>query len=80
MEITLFYREFIEFAPSVIALASLILARYTCQKPRRPFEETQECMKIEDLLDSRLATNVADLSETLVKKMRSVFTQRHPHK
>ncbi|TDL28667.1 hypothetical protein BD410DRAFT_712394 [Rickenella mellea] len=68
MEITLFYREFVKFAPSAIALASLVLARYTCHMPRRAYEESATCVEIVELLDDRLAKHVADLSETLIKK------------
>lgn len=68
MEITLFYREFITYTPSTIALASLVLARHACQQPRRLYEETQECLEVVELLDERLAQRVAELSETLVKK------------
>ncbi|KAI3622774.1 g2 mitotic-specific cyclin cyb1 [Moniliophthora roreri] len=73
MEITLFYREFIKYPPSCIALAALTLARYLCGKPRRVWEETDECLEIVDLLDSRLAKRVNDLSETLVKKYSYAF-------
>lgn len=68
MEITLFYRDFIRFCPSSIALASLILARHICQQPRRSFDETEDVLDVIELLDERLSRNVADLSETLVKK------------
>ncbi|KAG6332689.1 hypothetical protein ID866_6402 [Astraeus odoratus] len=73
MEITLFYREFIKYAPSSIALGALTLARFLCGKPRRVFEETVECPEIVELLDNRLAKRVNDLSETLVKKYSYAF-------
>ncbi|KII93487.1 hypothetical protein PLICRDRAFT_49530 [Plicaturopsis crispa FD-325 SS-3] len=73
MEITLFYREFVRFTPSTIALGSLTLARFLCGKGRRVFEETEECLEIVDYLDKRLATHVNDLSETLVKKYSYAF-------
>ncbi|KAF6766361.1 cyclin [Ephemerocybe angulata] len=73
MEITLFYREFIKHSPSTIALAALTLARHLCGKPRRYWEETEECFEVIDLLDTRLAKNVNDLSETLVKKYSYAF-------
>ncbi|KAI0094694.1 cyclin [Irpex rosettiformis] len=73
MEITLFYREFVEYVPSVIALGALTLARYVCGKGRRLFEETEECLEIVDLLDTRLAKHVNELSETLVKKYAYAF-------
>lgn len=73
MEITLFYREFVRFTPSAIALASLTLARFLCNKPRRIWEETEECLDIVDLLDNRLAKQVNGLSETLVKKYSYAF-------
>lgn len=72
MEITLFYREFIKYTPSTISLAALTLARYLCSKPRRVWEETEECMEVIDHLDTRLAL-VSDLSETLVKKYSYAF-------
>lgn len=73
MEITLFYREFIKFCPSAIARASLILARYVCEEPGRMFEESTECLEIVELLDARVSGNVAELSETLVKKYSYPF-------
>ncbi|KAE9410912.1 hypothetical protein BT96DRAFT_952769 [Gymnopus androsaceus JB14] len=63
MEITLFYREFVKYAPSSIALAAL----------PRVWEETDECVEILDLLDTRLAKHVSDLSEVLVKKYSYAF-------
>jgi hypothetical protein len=73
MEITLFYREFVKYPPSTIALAALTLARYLCGKPRRVWEETDECLEVIDHLDSRLSKHVNDLSETLVKKYSYAF-------
>lgn len=73
MEITLFYREFIKYTPSAIALASLILARFICSQPRRIYDEPSEVIEIVELLDNRLAKHVADLSETLVKKYSFPF-------
>ncbi|KAF5382964.1 hypothetical protein D9757_006380 [Collybiopsis confluens] len=73
MEITLFYREFVKYTPSAIALAALTLARFLCGKPARVWEETDECLDIVDLLDTRLAKHVNDLSETLVKKYSYAF-------
>ncbi|RDB29624.1 G1/S-specific cyclin CCN1 [Hypsizygus marmoreus] len=73
MEITLFYREFIQFAPSSIALAALTLARFLCGKSRRIWEETEECLEVVELLDIRLSKHVNDLSETLVKKYSYAF-------
>ncbi|KAF8640721.1 hypothetical protein AX17_000373 [Amanita inopinata Kibby_2008] len=73
MEITLFYREFIMYPPSTIALAALTLSRFLCGKPRRFWEETEECLEVVDYLDIRLSKNVNDLSETLVKKYSYAF-------
>jgi len=73
MEITLFYREFVKFVPSAIALASLVLARYTCDQPCLPVQGVHDCFEIVDLLDERLASSVADISETLVKKYSFSF-------
>ncbi|THH34014.1 hypothetical protein EUX98_g23 [Antrodiella citrinella] len=73
MEITLFYREFVKYPPSAIALGALTLARYLCGKSRRLFEETEECLEIVEHLDERLAKHVNDLSETLVKKYSYAF-------
>ncbi|KAF8575354.1 hypothetical protein K439DRAFT_750965 [Ramaria rubella] len=73
MEITLFYREFVKYAPSAIAIAALLLSRYTCGKQRRPHEETDEALQIVELLDNHLAAHSHDLSETLVKKYSYSF-------
>ena len=73
MEITLFYREFVKYPPSSIALASLTLAHFLCGKPRRVWEETEECLEVVELLDNRLAKHVNDLSETLIKKYSYAF-------
>lgn len=73
MEITLFYREFVTYTPSSIAMASLTLARFLCGKTRRVWEETDKCLEVVDLLDTRLSKHVNDLSETLVKKYSYAF-------
>ncbi|TRM65780.1 cyclin-like protein [Schizophyllum amplum] len=77
MEITLFYREFVPYAPSTIALAALTLARYICDKRSHLWEttwdETPECMEVVEFLDIRLAKHVNDLSETVVKKYSYAF-------
>ncbi|KAF4605377.1 hypothetical protein EYR40_004161 [Pleurotus pulmonarius] len=73
MEITLFYREFVKHSPSTIALAALTLARYLCGKPRRVWEETDECIEVVEYLDNRLARHVNDLSEVLVRKYSYAF-------
>ncbi|KAI0757089.1 cyclin [Daedaleopsis nitida] len=73
MEITLFYREFVPYPSSAIALGALSLARFLCGKTRRIFEETEECLEIVDHLDNRLAKHANDLSETLVKKYSYAF-------
>ncbi|KAH8120140.1 cyclin-like protein [Phellopilus nigrolimitatus] len=73
MEITLFYRDFIKFCPSAIALASLILARHVCQEPRRIYDEPADVIEVVELLDQRLSRSVSDLSETLVKKYSFPF-------
>ena len=73
MEITLFYREFIFYAPSTIALASLTLSRCLCGRPRRIYEETDECLKVVELLDARLFNHLNNLSETLIKKYSYSF-------
>nr|VWO96799.1 Cyclin [Ganoderma boninense] len=73
MEITLFYREFVPYPSSDIALGALTLARYLCGKGRRIFEETDECLEIAEHLDNRLAKYANDLSETLVRKYSYAF-------
>ncbi|EGO04553.1 hypothetical protein SERLA73DRAFT_173844 [Serpula lacrymans var. lacrymans S7.3] len=73
MEITLFYREFINYSASSIALGALTLSRFLCDKGRRFLEETKDCLEIVEYLDSRLATSVDDLSEILVKKYSYAF-------
>lgn len=73
MEITLFYREFIKYLPSAIALGSLTLARFLCEKNCRILEETEASLGVVDLLDNRLAKHASDLCETLVKKYSYAF-------
>nr|GAT49766.1 G2/mitotic-specific cyclin CYB1 [Mycena chlorophos] len=73
MEITLFYREFVKFSPSTIALAALTLARFLCGKPRRVWDESEEVFAVINYLDTRLSKHVNDLSETLVKKYSYAF-------
>jgi hypothetical protein len=71
MEITLYYPEFVGISSSSIALAALTLARFIGGKSsRKSFAGTEECFKIIDYLDIRLARDVdsEDLSETLVRK------------
>lgn len=73
MEITLFYREFVKYPPSAVALGALTLARFLTGKSRRTLEETEECLEIVEHLDNRLAKHVNDLSEVLVKKYSYAF-------
>jgi hypothetical protein len=71
MEITLYYPEFVGISSSSIALAALTLARFIGgESSRKSLAETEECFKIIDYLDIRLARDVdsEDLSETLVRK------------
>ncbi|OBZ79988.1 G1/S-specific cyclin CCN1 [Grifola frondosa] len=68
MEITLFYREFVQYPPSSIALGALTLSRYLCGKTRRIFEETDESLAVVQHLNSRLSNYLNDLSEILIKK------------
>lgn len=76
MEVTLFYREFVKYPPSVIALGSLMLARHICGRRRRYYEETEEVLDVVDALDARLNKRVNDLSEALVKKYSFSFYSR----
>ncbi|KZV66955.1 hypothetical protein PENSPDRAFT_584651 [Peniophora sp. CONT] len=74
MEITLYYREFIGYSPSAIALASLTLARRVCGKERRVLEETQECLEVVQHLDDRLSEiDEVELSEILIEKYSSDY-------
>jgi hypothetical protein len=68
MEMTLFGQEYLSFAPSVIALAALTLARYICGKGRRPSDESAETLALINLLDTTLSQNLSSVSQTLVKK------------
>ncbi|KIY45413.1 hypothetical protein FISHEDRAFT_30683, partial [Fistulina hepatica ATCC 64428] len=77
MELTLFYRDFIKFTSSTIALAALILSRHICNKRMRlwddELEETPESLEVVKLLDNRLAKHANELSETVVKKYSYAF-------
>jgi hypothetical protein len=73
MEVTLFYREFIRYLPSSVAIAALTLARVVCGQPRRECEETEEILEIVEALDHRIATAVSELSETLLQKYAYAF-------
>ena len=74
MEVTLYYREFVGFAPASIALASLTLARSICGEERRTLEETEDSLKVVQLLDRRLAGKEDELvSETLTAKYSHTY-------
>ena len=75
MEVTLCYREFVSFAPASIALASLTLARSICGEKRRTLEETEDSLKVVQLLvDRRLAGKEDELvSETLTAKYSHTY-------
>ncbi|KZP12056.1 hypothetical protein FIBSPDRAFT_755552 [Athelia psychrophila] len=73
MEITLFYREFVQYSPSAIALGALTLARALMGKGQHDWPETDESMEVVEHLDNRLAKNAQDLSETLIKKYSYAF-------
>ncbi|CAE6529049.1 unnamed protein product [Rhizoctonia solani] len=68
METTLFYREFIDFPPSVLANASLLLGRHVLGKARRAHEMTPQILEVVRLLDERYATRVQEISPVLVDK------------
>ncbi|KAF9045856.1 cyclin-like protein [Rhodocollybia butyracea] len=72
MEITLYYRDFVKYMPSSIALAALALAHLLCGKPAKLWEETDEVLEIVDLLDMRVK-RIDNLSKMLVKKYLYVF-------
>jgi len=69
MEITLFYKEYVQYPPSVIANAALLLARYTLGKEYRPNEASDPAViEVVKLLDAHLAEHLDQVSDTLVKK------------
>ncbi|PCH33563.1 hypothetical protein WOLCODRAFT_135192 [Wolfiporia cocos MD-104 SS10] len=73
MEITLFYREFVQFGSSAIAQGALTLARFLCGHSRRSYDETRESMEVVGLLDRRLSMYVNELSQALLKKYSFAF-------
>ncbi|KAG8879125.1 hypothetical protein FRB97_001950 [Tulasnella sp. 331] len=68
MELTLYGRDFLQFVPSMIALAALCLAREICGKPRRIADESADCLRLIALLDHTLSQALDSVSQTLVKK------------
>ncbi|QRV76680.1 Cyclin, N-terminal domain [Ceratobasidium sp. AG-Ba] len=68
METTLFYREFIDYPPSVLANASLLLGRHVLGKARRAHEMTPEILEVVRLLDELYATRIQELSPVVVEK------------
>jgi len=68
METTLFYREFIDCPPSVVANASLLLGRHVLGKARRAHEMTPEILDVVRLLDEVYATRIQELSPVVVDK------------
>ncbi|CAE6521190.1 unnamed protein product [Rhizoctonia solani] len=68
METTLFHREFIDFPPSVLANASLLLGRHVLGKARRAHEMTPQILEVVRLLDELYATRVQEISPVLVDK------------
>jgi len=55
MEITLFYREFVRYTSSSIALGALTLACFLCGKGHHFIEDTNEFFEVVEYLDNRLA-------------------------
>lgn len=68
MESTLFYREFIDYPPSVLANASLLLGRHVLGKARRAHEMTPQILEVVRLLDELYATRIQELSPVVVDK------------
>lgn len=68
METTLFYREFIDFPPSAVANASLLLGRHVLGKARRAHEMTPQILDVVRLLDELYATRIQELSPIVVDK------------
>jgi len=73
MEITVFYREFIEYPSSVIASGALCLSRYLCGKGLYVEDETTETLEIVHLLDSRLSKRIDTISPILINKYSFAF-------
>lgn len=69
MEDTLFHRDFIGIAPSVLASASLILARYICRvETPRDIRDVDEVSSVAQLMDAHISQNLQDMSLILIKK------------
>jgi len=69
MEITLFYKEYVQVPPSVIASAALALAQYTLGKEYQSYEPLDPAViEVVKLLDAHLAEHLDQVSDTLVKK------------
>lgn len=67
MEITLYYREFIQYTPSAIAMAALTFARILCGDPQSVYTETDQCLEIIGYLHIRLSKSEY-LCPTLIDK------------
>ncbi|CAO1636704.1 unnamed protein product [Parajaminaea phylloscopi] len=69
MEDTLFHRDFIGIAPSVLASASLMLARYICKvESARDIRDVEEVSSVAQLMDAHISQNLQDMSLILIKK------------
>jgi len=76
MEITLFHKEYISFKPSVLAKASLMLARFMLGKTRRIQDESDEVLRAATLLDLQLGEHLESVSAIVVKKYSMPFYSR----
>jgi hypothetical protein len=76
MEITLFYREYIDYPPSVIAAASLLLARFVEGLPIQSSRHDDAVLEVVQLLDTHLAEHLDQVSDTLVKKYSRSYYSR----
>lgn len=76
MEITLFHRAFVAFKPSDVAVGSLMLARFMLGKQRRRDYETENVLRIVNLLDSHLGEHLDQVSGIVIKKYSFAFYSR----
>lgn len=80
MEITLFHREFVGVAPSVVAAGSLMLARFICGLPRHAAaaaqEREDEIVRVTRCLDVCFADHLAEISSIVIDKYAPFYYSR----
>lgn len=77
MEITLFHREFVGLQSSLVAHGALMLARFICNKARKPIGRGENvAVRIALAIDKHFADKLDSVSEIVIRKYAPTYYAR----